>query len=80
MPCEELTKAAGWKSDQSCDPPHIFRARAPAPLENFAHTPKKSFATQSEAKRTLCRASQTVAPDPDRTKRTLIDGRQSSEF
>jgi hypothetical protein len=50
MPCNELTKTAGWKSDCSCDPLHSFRANAPAPLEKFAHTPKKSFATQSPRK------------------------------
>jgi hypothetical protein len=42
MPFDKLTKAAGWKS---CDPPHDFKMRAPAPLENFARTHKKSFAT-----------------------------------
>jgi hypothetical protein len=53
MPCNELTKVAGWKSDQSCDPSHDFRVSAPAPLETFVRTPKKSFATQSLDKRTL---------------------------
>jgi hypothetical protein len=47
MPCKELTKAVGWKSDQSCDPPHNFRVSAPAPLGNFVRTLKKSFATES---------------------------------
>src|ERR1700730_1657550 len=47
MPSDELTKAAGWKSDCSCDTLHSFRAHTPAPLEKFARTPKKSFATQS---------------------------------
>jgi hypothetical protein len=50
MPCSELTKAAGWKSGCSCDPLRNFRANAPAPLEKFAHAPKKSFATQSLTK------------------------------
>jgi hypothetical protein len=49
MPCDELTKAAGWKSDCSRDPLHNFRTNAPAPLEKFARAPKKSFATQSDA-------------------------------
>jgi hypothetical protein len=43
---DELTKAAGWKSDCSCDP---LRTNAPAPPEKFA-PPKKSFATQSRQK------------------------------
>jgi hypothetical protein len=53
MPRIELTKAAGWKSDSSCDPLHSFRASAPVPLEKFAPTPKRSFATQSPSKRTF---------------------------
>jgi hypothetical protein len=51
MPCNEPTKAPGWKSDCSCDPLRDFRANAPAPLEKFARTPKKSFATQSTQSR-----------------------------
>jgi hypothetical protein len=46
-PCNDLTKAAGWKSDYSCDPLHTFRANAPVPLEKIWTHPKKSFATQS---------------------------------
>jgi hypothetical protein len=52
MPCNEFTKEAGWKSDCLSAPRHGFRANAPAPLEKFAHTPEKSFATQSA---TSCR-------------------------
>jgi hypothetical protein len=47
MPSNALTKVAGWKSDQSCDPSHDFRVSAPAPLKNFVRTPKKSLATKS---------------------------------
>jgi hypothetical protein len=47
MPCNELRKAVGWKTDQSCDPPHYCRMNAPAPLENFVRLQKQSFATQS---------------------------------
>jgi hypothetical protein len=47
MPCNELRKAVGWKTDQSCDPPHYCRMNAPAPLENFVRSQKQSFATQS---------------------------------
>src|SRR5580700_7655822 len=54
-PCNDLTKAAGWKSDYSCDPLHTFRANAPVPLEKIWTHPKKSFATQSPSKRTLNR-------------------------
>src|ERR1700730_18327334 len=53
-PCKEPTKAAGWNSDQSCDPLHKFRIGAPAPLENFVCSQKQSFATQSGGDRT-CR-------------------------
>jgi len=38
-------------------PPHNFRMGAPVPLENFARTPKKSFATQSPRKRTFACAA-----------------------
>jgi hypothetical protein len=58
MPCNALTKVAGWKSDQSCDPSHDFRVNAPAPLENFVRTPKKSFATQSAHHVTCCAATE----------------------
>src|ERR1700730_1057555 len=50
-PCKEPTKAAGWKSDQSCDPLHKFRIGAPAPLENFVCSQKQSFATDSALNR-----------------------------
>jgi hypothetical protein len=51
VPCNELRKVAGWKSNQSCDPSHYFRASAPVLLENFVRVPRKSLATQSTRKR-----------------------------
>src|ERR1700730_8453608 len=90
MPSDELTKAAGWKSDRSCDPLHSFRANTPAPLEKFARTPKKSFATQSERKRPPTEAAYLrwqigsmlsvvqcqAGPKPQLNRRLLVTGKR----
>jgi hypothetical protein len=70
-PCNDLTKAAGWKSDYSCDPLHTFRANAPVPLEKIWTHPKKSFATQSGVKPTPQDPAAAAANDPLRRLATV---------
>jgi hypothetical protein len=70
-PCNDLTKAAGWKSDYSCDPLHTFRANAPVPLEKIWTHPKKSFATQSGEHRSRALLVGAAESDPERSSQRL---------
>jgi hypothetical protein len=78
MPCTELTKAAGWKTDCLCDPYIVFRRAHQRPWENL-HAPQRRVLQHNRGKSRRGRIASKTArmTQGDRMLRDFAATRQS---